>query len=91
MRVASVILRQTIGRDLLARMADAKRKAQILQDRKNFDEALPKVIEQVLLPPHKDTADAAAHLKKVNILLFFSSTIAARPLFETLNLIVSFR
>ena len=48
-------------------MADAKRKAQILQDRKNFDEALPKVIEQVMLPPHKDTTDAVNHLKKVNI------------------------
>ena len=77
MREAGRIVTQNIHsrRNLLDTMAEAKRKAQILQDRKNFDEALPKVMEQLMLPPHKDTADAVNHLKKVNvcILLLFQN------------------
>ncbi|CAB4012453.1 Farnesyl pyrophosphate synthase [Paramuricea clavata] len=48
-------------------MAEAIRKAQVQEDRRHFDEALPKVIEQILGPRLDETSDAVEHLKR-NIL-----------------------
>ncbi|XP_028399804.1 farnesyl pyrophosphate synthase-like [Dendronephthya gigantea] len=42
----------------------ASRKAQIAIDRKNFNEALPKVIEQAIGQLSEETSDATEHLKK---------------------------
>ena len=71
MRLARIVLRRNIrSRRNLLNSKMAERKVQLLQDRKNFDEALPKVIEQVMLPPHNDTADAVEHLRKVNNFYF---------------------
>jgi hypothetical protein len=48
-------------------MAEAKRKAQVQEERRHFDEALPKVIEQILGTRLDETSDAVEHLKRVNI------------------------
>ena len=48
-------------------MAAVKRKAQMQEERRHFDEALPKVIEQIIGTRLDETSDAVEHLKRVNI------------------------
>ncbi|XP_028399803.1 farnesyl pyrophosphate synthase-like [Dendronephthya gigantea] len=54
----------TIGSNLTMNMNSVSRKAQLVSDRKKFDELLPKIIDQIIGQPCKETKDAMDHYQK---------------------------
>ena len=54
-----------VGSDSNLDMDSAKRKAQLVHDKKKFDEALPKIFEQVTVSRCAENKDAIEHYRKV--------------------------
>ena len=46
--------------------ATARRKAQMVEDRRKIQEAFPKILEQIVSPACEETNDAKEHVRKVD-------------------------
>ena len=60
-----VRIERVSGSNLTPNMDAASRKAQLVSDRKKFHEFLPKIIDQIIGQPCKETKDATDHYQKV--------------------------
>ena len=59
---------EILGRNFASKMDDAtaRRKAQMVEDRRKIEEAFPNILEQIVSPACEETKDAMEHIRKVD-------------------------
>jgi hypothetical protein len=65
-----------VGSNFTSNMDVTSRKAQLVCDRKKFEESLPKVIDQVIGPHCEQTKDAIEHYREVCITILLPLSVS---------------
>ena len=69
-------VRHFVGSNFTSNMDVTSRKAQLVCDRKKFEESLPKVIDQVIGPHCEQTKDAIEHYREVCITILLPLSVS---------------